>query len=171
MSIGYANICSSVQDHRQKFKCLSIKHKVLKNKWEQWDLQKGSLSIKKASEEKRFWRSPEADVIRGSKDHQKLKDWQFQSLLQVVILMPMCAEGVEAWSNDYFRGIWRHWMLIHWRAQKKDNSTIVQPLLHSPCLLLYKDTDAPTLFCFIHGMDSKLFLYRTITKSSNRSLV
>jgi len=22
MSIGYANICSSVQDHRQKFKCL-----------------------------------------------------------------------------------------------------------------------------------------------------
>jgi len=42
--------------------------------------------------------------------------------------------------------------------RKKDNSTIVQPLLHSPCLLLYKDTTAPTLFLSIHGMDLKLFL-------------
>jgi len=27
MSIGYANNCSSVQDHEQKFKCLYIKIK------------------------------------------------------------------------------------------------------------------------------------------------
>jgi len=45
--------------------------------------------------------SPEADVIRGSEDHQKLKDWKFQSLSNVVILMPMYAEGMEAWSNSY----------------------------------------------------------------------
>jgi len=25
----------------------------------------------------------------------------------------MNAEGIEAWSNGCFRGIWRHWMLIH----------------------------------------------------------
>jgi len=43
----------------------------------------------RGSEDKRFWRSwrhhkhlfrsssPEADIIRGSEDHQKLKDWSF----------------------------------------------------------------------------------------------
>jgi len=49
----------------------------------------------------------------------------------------MIAEGMETWSNGYFWGIGRHWMLIHWRTQKKDNSTIVQPLLsllNSICL-------------------------------------
>jgi hypothetical protein len=33
------------------------------------------------------------------KVHQKLKDWKLQSLLKVVIIMPMIAEGMEAWSN------------------------------------------------------------------------
>jgi len=33
MSIGYANICSSVQDHRQKFSVFKIKHRFWKNKW------------------------------------------------------------------------------------------------------------------------------------------
>jgi len=23
------------------------------------------------------------------------------------------AEGIEAWNNGRFRGIWRHWMRIH----------------------------------------------------------
>jgi len=32
MPIGYANNCSNVQDHRQKFKCLFIQAMVLKNK-------------------------------------------------------------------------------------------------------------------------------------------
>jgi len=27
--------------------------------------------------------------------------------------MDINAEGIEAWSNERFRGIWRHWMLIH----------------------------------------------------------
>jgi len=33
----------------------------------------------------------------------------------------MIAEGMEALSNDYFRGFRRHWMVIPWRTQKKDN--------------------------------------------------
>jgi len=36
LSIGYANICSSVQDHRQKFS-VSLKHRFWKNKREQWN--------------------------------------------------------------------------------------------------------------------------------------
>jgi len=59
--------------------------------------------------------------------------------------MLLIAGGMEAWSNDYFKGIWRHWMLVHWRALEKDNSTIVQPLLHSPCLQQYKNTATLTL--------------------------
>jgi len=30
---------------------------------------------------------------------QKLKEWKLQSLLKVVVLMPVFAEGMEAWSN------------------------------------------------------------------------
>jgi len=58
------------------------------------------------------------------------------------------AEGIEAWSSGRFRGIWRHWMLIHWRTQKKDNNTIVQPLpplLHYLCLHQYYSTAMTTL--------------------------
>jgi len=40
LSIGYANICSSVQDHRQKFE---IFIRFWKNKREQRNQQKGSL--------------------------------------------------------------------------------------------------------------------------------
>ena len=38
MSIGYANICSSVQDHRQKFISLKLKNRFGGNKREQWSL-------------------------------------------------------------------------------------------------------------------------------------
>jgi len=31
----------------------------------------------------------------------------------------MIAKGIEAWSNDYFRGIRRHWMLIHKKSAGK----------------------------------------------------
>jgi len=44
----------------------------------------------------------------------------------------MIAEGMEAWSNDYFRRIRRHWMLSHWRTKKKEQP--LHPLLHSLCL-------------------------------------
>jgi len=38
-SIGYANICSSVQDHRLKFICLKIKYWFSKKKLEQKNFQ------------------------------------------------------------------------------------------------------------------------------------
>jgi len=38
LSIGYANICSSVQDHRQK-KIVYLKIRYWKNKREQWNQQ------------------------------------------------------------------------------------------------------------------------------------
>jgi len=38
MSIGYANICSSVQDHRQKTYMSLNQYRLWKNKWEQWNL-------------------------------------------------------------------------------------------------------------------------------------
>jgi len=68
MSIEYANICSSMQDHRKKFSVFNS-------------------SI--GSADMSFWRSseadvirstlvrscsPEADVIRGFEGHQKLED-------------------------------------------------------------------------------------------------
>ena len=96
MSIGYANICSSVQDHRQKFKCLYIKIRFWKNKWEQWNLQKGSLCYKIEFEEDNIWRHLK-QLIRSSsseavyqkltssevEDHQKLKiirSWRREAL-------------------------------------------------------------------------------------------
>jgi len=51
----------------------------------------------RGSEEKRFWRSwrhqkhlfrsssPEADIIRGSEDHQKLEDWRTSNVVQMMI--------------------------------------------------------------------------------------
>ena len=51
ISIGYTNICSSVQDHRQKFSVFEIKHK--------------------------FWTSSEAlsseAVLPEAENHEKLK--------------------------------------------------------------------------------------------------
>ena len=90
MSIGYANICSSVQDHRPKF---VIFIRFWKNKREQRNQQKGSLKHlkKSASEVKCSWsddvirskfvrstsseaRSPKAEV------HQEMKDLKLQRL-------------------------------------------------------------------------------------------
>jgi len=59
-----------------------------------------------------------------------LKDWKLQGFLKDVILMPIIAEGIEAWSNDYFRGILRHWMLIHERALEKDIVQLYNHYLH-----------------------------------------
>jgi len=59
----------------------------------------------------RSWRSSEAERLKATK------------LLYVVIITSIIAKGIEGWSNDYLRGIWRHWMLNFWRKQKKDNIT------------------------------------------------
>jgi len=86
LSIGYANICSSVQDHRQKFEIII---RFWKNKREQGNQQKGSLKrLKRTAPEVkvllkwwchqkhliRNWRSPEAEV------HQKMRDLKLQRL-------------------------------------------------------------------------------------------
>jgi len=72
------------------------------------------------------------------------------------------------------RNFWRHWMLILWRTFEKDNSTIVQP--QSPLLcfvsaIVQEQQLWLHWYSSIHGMDLKLFPHRTITKSSNISLV
>jgi len=63
LSIGYANICLSVQDHRQKFWYLI---RFWRNKREQWNQQEGSLKHlkKRGSEDKCSWSD---DVIIRSK--------------------------------------------------------------------------------------------------------
>ena len=79
MSIGYANISSSVQDHRQKFEIII---RFWKNKREQKNQQKGSLKCLKrtASEVKVLLKSSAPEVMTSSEassseveDHQKLK--------------------------------------------------------------------------------------------------
>jgi len=93
LSIVYANICLSVQDHRQKFSVFNFKHRFWRTNKRQWNQQVGSLCCKKevlktsGSEEADVTRSssPKADVIRGSEDHQKLKDWRTSNVVQVKI--------------------------------------------------------------------------------------
>jgi len=68
LSIGYANICSSVQDHRKKFEIII---RFWKNKREQKNQQKGSLKgLKRTSSEikvlLKWWR-------HQKQFHQKLK--------------------------------------------------------------------------------------------------
>jgi len=67
LSIRYANICSSVQDHRQKFEIII---RFWKNKIEQRNQQKGNL---KASEENCSWSqsAPEDKVLLKWRRHKK----------------------------------------------------------------------------------------------------
>ena len=65
-------------------------------------------------------------------------------------------------------------MLILWKTLEKDNSTIVQPLSPLLCFVSAIVQEQQLWLCWyssIHGMDLNLFLHRTITKSSNISLV
>jgi len=105
LSIGYANICSSVQDHRQKFS-VYLKYRFWKNKWEQCNQQsKGSLKhLKKVL--LKWWH-------HQKKDHQKLKiirRWKNQSFkgCSNVLITPSIAEDhkskATANSNE-FEGI------------------------------------------------------------------
>jgi len=149
MSIGYANICSSVQDHRQKFSVFEIKHRFWKNKWRAMDFTKrklvlqesiwrkrGSKDHQKHPHQKHFHRKLFHHKLTSSraKDHQKLKI-EDEVYWKLLFHLDINAKLIEAWSNGHFRGIWRHWMLILWRTLEKDNSTIVLPL--------------PPLLCFV----------------------
>jgi len=71
MTIGIANICSSVQDHRQKFICLKFKYWFWKNKREQWKLQ-WKLVL-----QDRVWRSSEVDCqkLTSSESLKIIRSW------------------------------------------------------------------------------------------------
>ena len=71
MSIGYVNICSSVHDHRQKFSVFNSSIGSGRTnesngiyKKEAWVARKRLK--KRGSENKRFWRSSEVDIIRST---------------------------------------------------------------------------------------------------------
>jgi len=59
-----------------------------------------------------------------------IRVWSQEPGVSYIYWRHKIAEGIEAWSNDYFGGIKRHWLFITERAQRKGNSIIVQPLLH-----------------------------------------
>jgi len=127
LSIGYANICSSAQDHRFFFWYL---YKVL----EEQKRAKESTRLKlEASEEKCSWsddvirskfvrsisseaRSPEAEV------HQEMRDLKLQRLFIGFNLVQHCKRLKEC-SNGRCERIWKHWMLVLSRALTKDNCT------------------------------------------------
>ena len=78
--------------------------------------------------------------------------------------------GAKTNSEEF----WRHWMLILWRTLEKDNSTIVQPpspLLWFVSAIVQEQQLWLRWYSSIHGINLKLIPHRTITKSSNRSLV
>jgi len=127
LSIGHANICSSVQDHRQKF---DIFIRFWKSKIEQKNQQKGSLKhlkykcswsddvirskfVRSISSEVR---SPEAEV------HQEMKDLKLQRLGNGFNLVQHCRRLKEC-NNGLCERIWKHWMLVLSRALTKDNCT------------------------------------------------
>jgi len=78
LSIGYANICSSVHDHRQKF---DIFIRFWKNKREQKNQEKGSLKhlkksaheVQSASEVMTSSEASSSEAPHQKQDHQKLK--------------------------------------------------------------------------------------------------
>jgi len=95
LSIGYVNICSSVQDHRQKFsvfKCIGSEEQIRTMKSTKWKLVlQESILIKRGSEADvirstliRSWTS-EAEVIRGS-EGSEAEDWKLQKIVQVLLL-------------------------------------------------------------------------------------
>jgi len=164
LSIGCANICSSVQDHRQKFS-VYLKYRFWKNKWEQWNQQsKGSVKHLK----KVLLKSSAPEVMMSSEtssskaphhkqDHQKLKiirRWNNQSFkgCSKVLIMPGIAEDLKskatANSND-FEGIECLFFEERWQ------STIVrsvqpQPPLLSLCLYYRTRITAMPASMFLH---------------------
>ena len=108
MSIGYANICSIVQDHKQKFS-VYLKYRFWKNKWEQWKQQsKESLKhLKKVllkSSAPEVMTSSEAsssEAPHQKQDHQKLKiirRWKNQSFkgCSKVLITPSIAKDQKS---------------------------------------------------------------------------
>jgi len=146
LSIGYANICSSAQDHRKKFSVFKYIGSGRTN--ESNDIYKMEACVarkrlkKKGSEDKRFWTSSETDIIKSTSSeivHQKLTssevlkiiiNWQtgsFRFVSNAVIITPNIAEEEkpEATANsEEFEGIWCLFFGERWKR------TIVQVYNH-----------------------------------------
>jgi len=159
LSIGYANICSSVQDHRQKFS-VYLKYRFRKNKWEQWNQQsKGSLKHLK----KVLLKSSAPEVITSSEaphqkqDHQMLKiirRWNNQSFkgCSKVLIMPSIAEDQKskptANSNE-FEGIGCLFFEERWQSTIVRSVQPLPPLL-SLCLCYRTRITAMPATMFLH---------------------
>jgi len=76
MSIGYANICSSVHDHRQKVSVFKIKHRFWKNKWRAMNFTKRKLVLRE-----RLWTKEVLKIIRSTLIRSTLtRSWRHQKL-------------------------------------------------------------------------------------------
>jgi len=139
LSIGYANICSSVQDHRQKFS-VYLKYRFWKNKLEQWN-QQSKESLKHLK--KLLLKSSAPEVMTSSEaphqkqNHQKLKiirRWKNQSFtgFSKVLITPSIAEyqkSKETVNSNEFEGIGCLFFEDRWQ------STIVRSVQPLPPLL------------------------------------
>ena len=122
-----------------------MKHRFWKNKWEQLNLQKGSLKLQgsiwrkevlktRGSEDNqkltssilRSWRLPEADVIRSWRSSEAER-------LEALIFVKSCFNHAYHCRRNRSlkqRLIQRNLKSLDaypWRTLEKDNSTIVQP--------------------------------------------
>jgi len=77
MSIGYANICSNVLDHRQKLSVFNTSKRFWRTNEEQWILQKEACVARERMKKKRIWSTSGVDVIRSwRKEHLKIiRSW------------------------------------------------------------------------------------------------
>jgi len=143
--IGHANICSSVQDHRQKFS-VYLKYRFWKNKWEKWNQQsKGSLKhLKKVllkSSAPEVMTSSEAKFIKSTssearspeaEDHQKMKESKSFKCCSKVLITSSIVEDQKSKTtvnSNEFEGI--RFLFFEERWQ----STIVRSVQPLPPLL------------------------------------
>jgi len=107
----------------------------------------------------KFWRSSEAGQLKNFK-------WWLNHAYH-------CRRLGEQYNN-YFKWIWRHWMLIQLRALKKDICTKCTTTISTTmflCLIVQEQQLCLQLCSSRLWMDLKLILHKTITKSGCRSLV
>jgi len=99
-----------MQDHRQK---ISVFNSSIGSEEQMRALEFTKRKLE-AYEEKRFYRSSEADVIRstlirscsletdiikGSEDHPKLEDWKLHNYVKCCFNHTYHCRRIEAWSN------------------------------------------------------------------------
>jgi len=92
LSIGYPNIYSIVQDHRQKFS-VYLKYRFWKNKWEQWN-QQSKWSLKHPK--KLLLKSSAPEVMMSSEASSSEATHQKQNHQKLNI--------IRRWKNQSFKG-------------------------------------------------------------------